>query len=516
MIEADVAPHNVPAYERTLQTTRRLLGPGIEWLVASVVVATALRCLRLEQNSLWFDEVTSLLTARAPLAELPAVALEGHALNPPLYFWLLHVVLSVLGESETALRLISVIAGILTIPLMWLLAREITGSTRAANLSGVLLAIHPLHIWFSQEARPYALLVLLQAAALYCLAVALKGRGRRWWAGFVVSSSLAILTHVFGLIHLLVGASWVVFRPHRRALLGRYVIVTLGILAIVSPFLILLARAALAVHGTGSPPRTLTGAEIPYTLFTFLAGFSFGPSVRELQDLGARAAILGNLWQVSLVGLALFVLGWPIVRLRGAGVRDLVPIMVVPIAVIIGGSVFTTKPYSVRYVLPALLGFLPLVALALVRLRPVAQRGAVAALLGLLLWADAQWFTTPKYWKEDSRAMVACLAQVLPSGATVLVTPSYMDSPLQHYSAREGFTFDIQGVKVPGDIARLSPAGALLLTRLGYVEDPDGFRQAFMAGGGSAEAWEGLVGYQMHLAGGLADVARRSACATGS
>ena len=62
--------------------------------------------------------------------------------------------------SETSLRLVSAVAGTLTIPVAWLLIRELTRSRAVALLSTALLAVNPLHIWYSQEARAYALLVL--------------------------------------------------------------------------------------------------------------------------------------------------------------------------------------------------------------------------------------------------------------------------------------------------------------------------------------------------------------------
>ena len=63
-----------------------------------------------------------------------------------------------------------------------LLAYEVTHNRWVANLSALLLAANPLHLWYSQEARPYALLVFFSSAALWSLAVALRSRGVGWWA----------------------------------------------------------------------------------------------------------------------------------------------------------------------------------------------------------------------------------------------------------------------------------------------------------------------------------------------
>lgn len=194
-------------------------------------------------------------------------------------------------------------------------------------------------------------------------------------------------------------------------------------------------------------------------------------------------------------------LGWLAVRLRSAAARDFAMVLRVPLALAVAGSLITTKPYSVRYALPALLGFVPLVGLALARLRPVGRRIGCGALLVLLLWVDVQWFATPRYRKEDTRAVVACLGQVLPPGATVLVAPGHMAALLRHYSERDrAARLRVVGLYRLEDVASTPKAEALLLTRLGYVEDPAGLRQAFAGQGHPPQASAVAIGYQVDLA----------------
>jgi 4-amino-4-deoxy-L-arabinose transferase-like glycosyltransferase len=464
-----------------------------------MALGAGLRCFRLDQNSLWVDELASLGVAQVAMVEMPVAALRDHALNPPLYFWLSHLSLRVLGEGEAALRLPSVLAGILLIPVMWLLVRELTGNVRAADVSALLLAAHPLHLWYSQEARPYALLLLVGSVALWSLAAAMRS-GRWWWAGFALASALTILTHLLGVVMLGVGFIWVAFRWREPGLLFRYAGAVLAAIGLTAPFLIMLVRAAVAVEGTGAPPRPLTGLEVPYSLFTFVAGYSFGPSVRELQDLSWQTALLRHPLQVALASTALAAIGWLMVQVRSAGARELAALFILPIVAGVAGSLLTTKAYNVRYVLPALLGFIPLTALALARLGSATRGLGTVALVSLFVWADAQWLISPEYRKEDSRAAAACLERSLPAGGTVAVAPAYMAGVLRHYAARQETSLRVVGIAGPEALVGTPEADALLLTRLHHVADPASLLRAFTPAGDATTPWSEVPGYRIYLA----------------
>ena len=107
-----------------------------------------LRAYRLGANSLWVDEFATLKIVTLPLSEILRAAAEVN-FCPPLHFWLVHGVVSLFGPSGISLRLVSAVAGAMTIPVAWLLIRELTGSRTAARLSTALLALNPLHIWYS-------------------------------------------------------------------------------------------------------------------------------------------------------------------------------------------------------------------------------------------------------------------------------------------------------------------------------------------------------------------------------
>src|SRR5207248_2423116 len=100
------------------------------------------------------------------------------------------------GDGEIALRLPSALAGIATVAVAWGIGRELAGA-RAAAACAALVAVNPLFVWYSQEARVYALFVLLSALAMLCFLRARAQPTRGRMAAFALCGSLALLTHYF-------------------------------------------------------------------------------------------------------------------------------------------------------------------------------------------------------------------------------------------------------------------------------------------------------------------------------
>jgi uncharacterized membrane protein len=168
-------------------------------LCAAVVLGIALRCFHLESHELQYDEAATGYFSALPFSDLwggPAVPEP----NPPLFYSLAWLITHA-GGSVEEIRYIPVIAGILCIPLAWLIARDLAGGSAAA-CAALLVAASPQHIAISQYARAYALLILLLMCAFCCLmrtrptsAPPQKDHSRRlwWWAGYAASGAAALL-----------------------------------------------------------------------------------------------------------------------------------------------------------------------------------------------------------------------------------------------------------------------------------------------------------------------------------
>ena len=113
----------------------------------------------------------------------------------------------------------------------------------------------------------------------------------------------------------------------------------------------------------------------------------------------------------------------------------------------------------------------------------------------LSAWADGQWYFASRYWKDDSRAVVAWLAKVLPSGSTVLTAPNYVAGVLSYYATLQHAPIRMVGVdSVAWESAH--PA-ALMLTRLHHVDNPEFLRSRFRELAASEHSEDTVGGYQI-------------------
>jgi predicted membrane-bound mannosyltransferase len=164
-------------------------------LAALTVAAAVLRFATLGQQSYWNDEAVSVFLLRRPFGGmLHHVASES---TPPLYYVLGWPWIRLFGSSEIALRSLSALIGTAMVPVAYAAALSLLRRRHAALAVAALVTVSPFLVYYSQEARPYALAALLSAVALLLFSRVLDepSSARIWaWAGVSV---LAIGTHYF-------------------------------------------------------------------------------------------------------------------------------------------------------------------------------------------------------------------------------------------------------------------------------------------------------------------------------
>ncbi len=459
-------------------------------LVLIVLGGTLLRFAGLGNESIWLDEATSILIARMDLPSV--VAWTAADIHPPLYYFALHFWLG-LGESEFAVRALSAMFGVWTIVIVYALARALFDSD-VGLLSASLLALSPMHIWYSQEARMYPMVTAWSLLASHSLVLALRrpaeptagrfaalrSRQTRYWLGYLLFSVLALYTHYYALFVLLFQNLFILFWlwRHRAGsstdLWRRWLLTELGIAFLFLPWVPVVYRQVSG--GGGSWVEKAIGRPTVRALLDTWLQFSTGLE-RHLYPQGVRR-IAYVLFAVCILALAASLLSWPRRRLaslrqsriegsasipprRDAATasgnlsdervpaphrtRDGVPadtyrtglwfcVLYVVVPLLTAWLLSQIKPmYSERYLLPFLPPYCILVACGLRALKWHWLRWAIVLCLTLTLLLG-NWNAWRIAQREDWRwASSYVLARARP-GDVVLFLPRWLAKPFDYYA----------------------------------------------------------------------------------
>ncbi len=170
-----------------------------------LTAALILRLYHLAQQSVWFDEW--LFCVALPSTHITTFFRNLWLYVPemaitPVYLSLAYAVSHIAGAEVLALRMLSLLPGMISIILIYVLGRRL-GKARSGLVAAWCLALSPQHIWHNQEIRPYSLLFMFCLIALLGLVHWQDSGRRRWfWVNFF-ANSLLIFTHLLGVLFLL-------------------------------------------------------------------------------------------------------------------------------------------------------------------------------------------------------------------------------------------------------------------------------------------------------------------------
>jgi mannosyltransferase len=397
------------------------------WIVLGLtVLAAGLRFATLGVQAYHHDEiVTASRLLRSSFGH--AMSAVGFSEStPPLYYALAWGWTQVTGTGEWGLRSLSAVAGVMTVPVAYFVAAELRGR-RAGLWAAALVAVNPMLLWYSQEARAYSLLALFSALSLlWTIRAARSGRRRDflWWGLF---SGLALATHYFAVFPL-VAELWVLVR--RR---GRGALPGIGLLALFAAALAPLAYHQMSIGHAEWIGEFSLGHRLWETAGTFVVGET-GDIIGEPERPGL--AIFPLLLCLAAFGLLLR---------RGA--RDerrsaSLPFLVGATAVLIPVAIAllsTSKDYVLaRNLLPALVPLLVVVASGVTL--PGARR--VGAVVGGLLVAYSLAFcvaasSLPSLQRPDWDTVAARIGE--PSGPRAIVTWTLGEASLRYYLSTGAF-----------------------------------------------------------------------------
>jgi mannosyltransferase len=198
-------------------------------LGAVIAVGALLRFATLGVQRPWVDEAVTAGLLRLDLGGMLS-AVSTTESTPPLYYLLARAWAVVFGTGAVGLRSLSALLGTLTIPVAYAIGATLV-SRRAGLFAAALTAVSPPLVWYSQEARSYALLILLCALSLLFLAHALRGGTERDVILWALAAVLALLTHYFAAFLVAGEAVWLLaaFPDRRRAAWGVAAVALCGV-----------------------------------------------------------------------------------------------------------------------------------------------------------------------------------------------------------------------------------------------------------------------------------------------
>jgi 4-amino-4-deoxy-L-arabinose transferase-like glycosyltransferase len=172
-------------------------------LILSLAVFAAICALNIGRWSVWFDESFGRFMMQFNFGGITHYA--AHDVHPPLYYWLLKIWTSGFGLSDISLRFPSLLFGLATIVMGFLLVRRAAGKA-AGYAALLLLPITPLLLRYGVEARMYTMLAFFGLSSTYCLLRATGSDKRRWKLLYVITTAAGMWTQY--LMILVIAAQW--------------------------------------------------------------------------------------------------------------------------------------------------------------------------------------------------------------------------------------------------------------------------------------------------------------------
>lgn len=382
------------------------------WII--LIIATLLRLINLGAESIWIDEATSLYHAQESfMGNIKWVASDT---NLPLYNIFLWQWIRLFGISEIAIRSLSVIFGIMSVFMIYLLGKRLF-SKKIGILSAIFLSISSAHLYYSQEARSYSLFIFLSLLSTYFFYNYLTEKKGRLF--YVITTILMIYTHIFSVFVILIQNLFLIYKQRKRLKqLIEWFILQLIIILSFLPWLPILLFQVSGIQDN----FWITKPDIIFVFKTFLE-FS------------------GNI--ISLI-ISIVLIYFLVIRLTQLDIREkenlvfLLLLIFLPISLIYIYSRIFTPMYVNRYFLFALPAFFILISFmsSLVKHKKLAKFIVIILIISMLFSSVYVLFIKSK---PDWRKVNDFFKENLEDNDTIFIQPTYQVEPFTYYFHRDCF-----------------------------------------------------------------------------
>jgi uncharacterized membrane protein len=425
---------------RSIRTTLLLCG--------ILFLAFVVRAIDLNGQSLFVDEFSEISLAKKSVTEIVFAADSA----PPLFPLALKGWLKV-WQSDASARWFSLACGVASVICVWGVGRSLVDN-RAGLAAALVIAILPMHVFYSQFTRCYSLMFLLVALSLWLLLRALQDDRPRDWAAFALVAVLGAYTHYYFVIFLATSLV-VVWITKRRASIGWHAIASYTTIGFAMLPLLWLLPGDLEFQKGLRDPRPLNFETFGYTYFSLFNGYTLGPSPTELQSMTSGQAIQAAAPWLAAIGAVLIVLGyagWQRIRQERSR-RVIIVVAVLPVLILGVLSIGGDLNYNVRFVAWITIAAAVWLGAGISagyqhRIVQIAMAGFV--LLSAIAFYNRHWVA--RYEHEDLRGAASYLQAHATKNDTVYVLSDYMADLMRYYL---GDSWRVVELPKPGSVNQI-------------------------------------------------------------
>lgn len=430
-------------------------------------------------QSLWLDEAISALVAwDLGVKEIINNFIRGD-FHPPGHYLLLHFWGKIFGWSEISLRLPSVFFGVGTIYFVYKIINELTNSKikglkewriKKMGLTGaVFLATSQFHIYYSQEARMYAMATFFASLSMYFFIKIINeltnSRINGLGVGYFFSTLCLLYTDYYGFLVLLsqIIAGLMIFRKNLNFYISKSLYLYISIFLLYLPWLPIFweqirvgFRATEVLPGWGGLVNLSFWKALPLTFLKFSLG---------------RITIFNKIFYAAVTGVLFLIYGFVIVKGFFRGKKLLITDyqllialwLIVPIffAWLLSLFIPNYQPFRLILVLPA---FWILLAWGMFRIKSTKIGNILICLVLMvnLVSLGVYWFN-PYFWREDWRGVADFLKK---ENLPIIISSSTFNWPLVYYGVEEKIIGVSDGVRMVGEEDKID-----LISRLNQAEE---------------------------------------------
>jgi mannosyltransferase len=390
-----------------------------------IILAFLIRIISLNQ-SLWLDEGISTLAAEQNNLIDYLTKYSLNDFHPPGYFFIIWDWTHLFGFSEISVRLPSVIFGVLTVSLIYLIGKKIS-SEKLGFIAAALLAVNPLHIYYSQEARMYSFAAFAAAFSSFAFLMLLDKEKNSKILYFL---SLILVVSSDYVAYLIIPAqALIVILKRDRRLFFSYLTSSLGAFLIWLLWLPLFLRqlgigteAAATVSGWREVVGSASAKELMLTYVKFIIGRISYPDFKVYLALFTPAGLIYLFLLIKGSLLVhrkryLYLFSWCLVPLT--------------LAFFISFKVPIYSYFRMLFVLPS---FLLIVGLGILSLKTTYQQAALIILILIELICSSVYLFNPQFQREDWKGLVRFFQKQPETSYNILFESNGAFSPFLYYA----------------------------------------------------------------------------------